>query len=82
MAEQCLRCGSERVVPKAAIWDQGQDSDQTLKAYVHSKPEAAFFKGAVYATLYASICADCGHASLLADGAEALYAAYRRSLSQ
>jgi hypothetical protein len=46
---------------------------------VYAKPEAAIFKGAAYATLYARICADCGHASLFAEGAEELYEAYQQS---
>jgi uncharacterized OB-fold protein len=82
MAERCPQCGSERVVPKAVVWDQGEYSRGTLLAYVYAKPEAAFFKEATYATLYARICADCGHASLFAEGAEALYEAYRQSQSE
>ena len=70
MAERCIQCGSERVVPKAVVWDQ--TSGGSLMAYVCAKPDAAIFKGAAYATLYARICADCGHTSLFAEGAEAL----------
>jgi hypothetical protein len=66
-------------VPKAVVWDQGESSHGTLLAYVYAKPDAAFFKGAAYATLYARICADCHHVSLFAEGADALYEAYRQS---
>jgi hypothetical protein len=48
-------------------------------AYVYAKPDAALFKGAAYATLYARICADCRHTSLFAEGADALYEAYQQS---
>jgi hypothetical protein len=82
MAERCTQCGSERVVPKALIWDQGDSSRGTLQAYVYAKPDAALFKGAAYATLCARICADCCHASLFAEGAEALYEAYQQSQSR
>jgi hypothetical protein len=75
----CEKCGSERVVPKASIWDQGQGSSGNLKAYVCSNPGALLFKGTTYATLYARICADCSHAEVFATGAEALYEAYSRS---
>jgi hypothetical protein len=79
---RCVRCNSGRVVPRATIWDQGDTSGGTLQAYVEAKPDALFFRGAVYATLFARICADCGHAELFADGAEELYAAYRQSLAE
>jgi hypothetical protein len=77
MAERCAQCGSERVVPKAVVWDQ--TSGGSVMAYVYAKPDAALFKGAAYATLYARICADCRHTSLFAEGAEALYEAYQQS---
>jgi hypothetical protein len=48
-------------------------------AYVCAKPDAAIFKGAAYATLYARICADCGHTSLFAEASAALYEAYQQS---
>jgi uncharacterized OB-fold protein len=80
MAEQCDQCGSDRVVPKAVVWDQ--TSGGSLMAYVCAKPNAAFFRGTVYATLYARICADCGHTSLFAEGAEALYEAYQQSQAE
>lgn len=79
MREQCAQCGSERVVPKAVVWDQGEYSKGALQAYVYAKPDATFFKETAYATLFARICADCGHASLYAEGAEKLYAAYQQS---
>jgi hypothetical protein len=76
---RCARCNSERVVPRATIWDQGQRSGGTLLAYVYTNPDALLFKGTTYATLYARICADCGHAELFADGAAGLYEAHKRS---
>ena len=79
MTERCAQCGSERVVPKAVVWDQGEYSGGTLMAYVYATPDAALFKGAVYAKLYARICADCSHVSLFAEVAETLYEAYQQS---
>ena len=75
---RCARCDSGRVVPRATIWDTA-DVGRPLQAYVETKPDALIFRGAVYASLYARICADCGHAELFADGAEALYEAYQQS---
>ena len=80
---RCARCHSERVVPRATVWDRdSQGGGGTLLAYVYAKPDALLFRGTVYAHLYARICADCGHAELFADGAEELYAAYRQSLAE
>lgn len=78
---RCARCGSDRVVPRATVWDQGENSTGTLQAYVESKPQALFFRGAIYSKLFARICAACGHAELFAEGAEALYKAYRKGLA-
>ena len=78
---RCARCNSDRIVPRATVWNSWDalGHGQPLQAYVETKPGALLFRGAVYATLYARICADCGHAELFADGAEELYAAYQQS---
>jgi hypothetical protein len=81
MSVRCAKCGSERVVPQAEIWDQGRHSSGSLHAYVYTKPDAIFFPGTVYATLYARICGDCGFTEIYAAGAAELYEAYRRSQS-
>ena len=68
---RCVRCDSSRVVPRAAIWDSdSQSGGHPLQAYVNAKPHAIIFRGAAYATLYARVCAGCGHAEIFADGAE------------
>jgi hypothetical protein len=79
MAEQCAQCGSARVVPQAMVRDATGGS---LLAYVFAKPDAMIFKGTASATLCARICADCGHASLFAEGAEELYEAWQQSQSE
>ena len=76
MTVQCAKCGSHRVVPKATVWDQGDGSSGSLRAYVYAKPEAIFFRGTAYATLYSRICADCGYTEIYADGAKELYDAF------
>jgi hypothetical protein len=80
---RCTKCGSDKVVPRATIWDRlnRQGSRESLTACVFSSPEAlSVFKGPAYAALFARICADCGYAELYAEGAERLYQAYQRSL--
>jgi hypothetical protein len=62
------------VVPNAAIEDQvGDSSSIHLQACVYSRPDAVLFKGKTYATLYATIDADCGYAEIYADKAAELY---------
>lgn len=59
------------------VLDQGQHSDQTLKAHVgYNDPGAILFKETVYAKLKANICGACGHAELYAENPERLYDAY------
>jgi hypothetical protein len=82
MSTQCAKCGSERVVPKATIWDQGRGSWGGLQVYVYGNPDAFIFKDTTYATLYARVCGDCGFAELYAHGAAELYDAYRQGRAQ
>jgi hypothetical protein len=77
---RCAKCGSDCVVPRATIWDQGgEGTGGPLQAYVYSNPGALIFKGATYATLFARICGQCGHVELFAKGAGKLYESYRQS---
>lgn len=78
MPLRCTKCNSERVVPQAEIWDQGRHSSGSLHAYVYTRPDAVFFPGTVYATLYARICGDCGYTEVYAEGAAELYEAHLR----
>ena len=73
---KCTRCGSVRIVPQASIWEK-QTGD--LQAYIDAKPNARIFRERAHATLYARICADCGHTELFTNNAAALYEAYLRS---
>ncbi len=79
MELKCAKCGSEKVIPVASIQDQGQYSDQRLKAFVYSNPDAWVFKGTVYATLQARICGECGYTELFARNAPEVYEAYRKA---
>jgi hypothetical protein len=73
MADRCAKCGSDRVVPQARLFDQGY-----LEAAVDAKPDALVFKGTESAKLYARLCAECGHAELFAKPQEVarLYEVY------
>jgi hypothetical protein len=77
---KCSKCSSAKIIPLVAVLDQGQASDGTLKAHLgYTNPDAWVFKGAIYATLKANICGECGHTELVAEDPAALYQAYLKS---
>ena len=73
----CMKCGSEKIIPLAAVLDQGEYSDGSLKARVaYTNPEAWIFKGSVTTKLRASICGECGFTELTAENPQEIYEAY------
>lgn len=76
MSEQCAKCGSYEIVPRAQVLDQGLHSDGTLKVQYQPTPSAFVFKGTVKSPLSARVCGECGFVELFADNAKALYDAY------
>lgn len=80
MSPSCAKCGSDRIVPRAEVWDRTDvNTGGRLYAYVYSRPDAILLKGTVYATLHARVCGDCGYTELYADGADDLYDAHSRA---
>ena len=79
---KCTHCGSERIIPRASIWDSGQHSMGELNVYLYARPNAMIFRETTYGTLYARICADCGHTELFTSNAAELYEAHLRSQSE
>jgi hypothetical protein len=75
----CVRCGSLRVVPNAAIYDQGQHSDGKLYAVIVGNPEALLFRDRMFGEIRADICGDCGHVEFHALHAARLYQHYLQS---
>lgn len=84
MSTRCMKCGSDRVIPKVQIVDQGQHSDGSLKAHLgYTNPENWIFKGPIFAGLLATICGQCGHVELTAAGDPgALYESYLKVKDQ
>jgi len=77
MGNLCLKCGSGKIIPLAAVLDQGENSDGSLKALVgYTNPEAWVFKGPVTVRLRASICGECGGTELIAENPREVYQAY------
>ena len=81
MAYRCAACQSERVIPGATIFDQGQPSDGILRVGIATDPQALLFKGLVFTTLRAMICGDCGRVQLAVENPGELYAAYQQNLA-
>ena len=80
MTYRCAACQSERVIPGATIFDQGQHSDSVLRVGIATEPQAMLFKGMYFTTLRAMICGDCGHVQLAVENPGELYAAYQENL--
>jgi hypothetical protein len=76
MAARCSKCGSDKVVPNAKLFDQGEHSDGALKAAFEQHPSAWFFKGRVLSNLRATICGVCGFTELYAEDPLAIYERY------
>ena len=75
----CAKCGSEKVIPNAGIWDPlggGPVDVQWL-----GKPDAMIFKDPSHAVLIVQVCGACGHAELRVppEQAQAMFAKYQDS---
>ncbi len=75
----CTKCGSDKMIPKAVLWDQGQSSNQRLNVIVERHPEALLFRGTTMSQLYAHVCGECGFTEIFADNPQELYRAYLES---
>jgi len=79
MSEQCAKCGSREIVPRALVLDQGSNSDMKLKTAVETKPSALIFRRPVMSSLFARICGECGFVELFVDDPRAIYDAYLKA---
>lgn len=78
----CLKCDSTDVISRVRIMDRGESAVGDLQVVVPEKPDALFFQGRQYGTLYAWICGFCGFTELYVSGPAELLAAYRKSQGQ
>jgi hypothetical protein len=79
MTLQCLRCGSEKMMPNIPLPDHYGDTGafaQPAQVEVHGKPEAWFFKETIAGQLVLNICGECGYAELQVGNYRELYARY------
>ena len=77
--QRCVVCGSERIIPRATIWDQSQHSDGQLKVGIAANSQAILFKEVAVTRLRAAICGDCGRVELAVEEPGKLYEVYLRN---
>lgn len=80
MTTTCEKCGSNKIIPKMKILDQGQYSDGNTKVVIQGNPEAIFFKERLYGELTADVCGECGHVELKVQNPKDLWQQYQKSL--
>jgi predicted nucleic-acid-binding Zn-ribbon protein len=85
---KCMKCNSEKIIPKAAIdiysaiIDINSKANLTaLQLAVDGDPNAFIFREREYSKVFARVCADCGFTEFYASEAEKLYQAYQKSIA-
>jgi len=74
---KCQKCSSSKIIADVQIFDQGQNSDGSLKIVIHQNPDALFFKGSHTWVLKAWICGDCGYTEMYLENPQELYSKYQ-----
>ena len=64
----CMKCGSNKVILNANIYDTGDSSDGVLKIGFDKHPSAFIFRGRVKNTITGNICCSCGDITLTCNG--------------
>ena len=77
MTDNCEKCGSNKIIPKAKVIDRGDyNAEGDLAISVDEKPDAFVFKQRIRSGVTAKVCGDCGFMEFYADDPQALYSAY------
>lgn len=74
--DQCPKCDSTRVIDDVQVVDG--TLQESLKAQVHSRPQAKLFKGTVGVRMKARVCGACGFTELYADNPARLLEAHKQ----
>ena len=78
MAQVCMKCGSDKIIPQVEIIDRGDYSAEgNLTVAINEKPDAFVFKQRIRSGVSAKVCGNCGFIELYADDPESLYSAYQ-----
>lgn len=82
-AEQCPRCGSDRLIHDAKVEDRSKHGRHKLELLVgFNDPDALLFTDPIRAELRATICGSCGHVALFVREPELLWEAYTKAPEQ
>lgn len=82
MPNECLRCGSEKLMHNMQLPDSYGDTGGITKpaaVQVHGKPDAWIFKETATGQLSLTICGDCGYAELQVENFRELYEKHVRT---
>ena len=81
--ENCSKCNSTKVIPRARIVDQGAyNAAMDLCVHVYENPDALVFKGTHTGQLNARICGDCGYVETYVDNPAELYEVFVSGISE
>ena len=81
--ENCSKCKSPNVIPRARIIDRADYNITTdLTVHVYENPDAMIFKGTHTGILRASICGECGYVETYIENPQELYSAYLNAKSK
>lgn len=72
----CSKCGSTAIVPRAMVADRNQNGEYDLRLRVDAQPSAMLFKQAARSAIHACVCSSCGYVEFYADDPQTLYQAF------
>lgn len=79
MSATCQQCGSDKIIPDAIIFDQGEMSSGRLQVMLHGDPQAWIFKNTQLGELRGRVCGACGFVELRVLNPDELYRHYLRT---
>jgi hypothetical protein len=83
MNTNCLRCGSDKIIPDVPLTDHFGDwgmSSRQSRVEVHGEPRAFIMRDTAVGELSVRVCGECGHAELTASHANELWEKYQKSI--
>jgi hypothetical protein len=78
MEKTCRQCGSARIIPQLPVLDSKANK---VQVEIVGKPNAWVFQEAVYGTINAQICGECGHTELWTSHFRELYEKHEKSIN-
>jgi hypothetical protein len=80
-ASACIRCKSEKVVPRVRVKAGGPNGPELvdITAVIYENPDAMVFTYPHRGSLYARICGECGHAEMFVENPQEFYEVYKNN---